>query len=108
MAMDTAAVRTRTTSGAGLWPEGSFATEDALALKGTRRVSVVIPARDEAPTVAGVVAPICAAHGPGPGSGLVDEVLVVDDGSTDGTAFAAVRPVRQCIGSDAASARASR
>ena len=47
------------------------------------RVSVCIPARNEAATVAGVVAPVVAAlDGPEP---LVDEVLVVDDCSLDGT-----------------------
>jgi glucosyl-3-phosphoglycerate synthase len=47
------------------------------------RVSVCIPARNEAATVAGVVVPVVAAsEGPEP---LVDEVIVVDDGSTDGT-----------------------
>lgn len=46
-------------------------------------VSVCIPARDEAATIAGVVAPIvdlaCGVHR------LVDEVIVADDGSMDGT-----------------------
>ena len=47
------------------------------------RVSVCIPARNEAMTVAGVVSPVVAAlEGPEP---LVDEVIVVDDCSTDGT-----------------------
>jgi glucosyl-3-phosphoglycerate synthase len=47
------------------------------------RVSVCIPARNEALTVAGVVSPVVAAlEGPEP---LVDEVIVVDDCSTDGT-----------------------
>jgi glucosyl-3-phosphoglycerate synthase len=47
------------------------------------RVSVCIPARNEAATVAGVVAPVVPAlAGPDP---LVDEVVVVDDGSTDAT-----------------------
>lgn len=47
------------------------------------RVSVCIPARNEAATVAGVVSPLLAAvDGPEP---LVDEVIVVDDGSIDGT-----------------------
>jgi len=47
------------------------------------RVSVCIPARDEAATVAGVVSPVVAAlEGPEP---LVDEIVVVDDCSTDGT-----------------------
>lgn len=47
------------------------------------RVSVCIPARDEAATVAGVVAPVAGLlHGP---HRLVDEVVVADDGSSDGT-----------------------
>lgn len=47
------------------------------------RVSVCIPARDEAATLAGVVGPVAAARrGPDP---LVDEVIVVDDCSTDAT-----------------------
>lgn len=47
------------------------------------RVSVCVPARNEAATVAGVVAPLVdAAQGPEP---LVDEVIVVDDCSTDAT-----------------------
>ena len=68
-------------SGAGLWPARSFTAEDVLALKGTQQVTVVIPAKDEAQTVAGVVGAIRDAHAPGLGSGLVDELLVVDDGS---------------------------
>ncbi len=91
-------------SGRGPWPRGSFTTANVTPLKGAHRVSVVIPARDEAPTVAGVVAPIVAAHGRAGGSGLVDEVLVVDDGSADGTAKAArssgarVRRLRASVG----------
>jgi glucosyl-3-phosphoglycerate synthase len=47
------------------------------------RVSVCIPARNEAATIAGVVLPVVGAlDGPEP---LVDEVIVVDDGSSDGT-----------------------
>ena len=47
------------------------------------RVSVVVPARNEAATVAGVVGPVRPAlDGPRP---LVDELIVVDDGSTDAT-----------------------
>ena len=47
------------------------------------RVSVCIPARNEALTVAAVVSPVVALlDGPAP---LVDEVIVVDDCSTDGT-----------------------
>jgi len=44
------------------------------------RVTVCVPARDEAMTVAAVVAPVAAAL-----AHLVDELIVVDDCSTDGT-----------------------
>ena len=53
-------------------------------------VSVCIPARDEGSTVGSVVRavvqPFLAEHG---GNGLVDEVIVFDDGSTDDTALQA-------------------
>jgi glucosyl-3-phosphoglycerate synthase len=45
------------------------------------RVSVVLPALNEAETVGAVVASVMALHGT-----LVDEVVVIDGGSTDGTA----------------------
>jgi glucosyl-3-phosphoglycerate synthase len=66
---------------------GPFAVDQLRAAKGGRVVTVCIPARDEAATVGAVVAAVADAHGNGPGgSGLVDEVLVVDDGSRDETA----------------------
>jgi glucosyl-3-phosphoglycerate synthase len=61
---------------------GAAALADAFAAAGLT-VSVCIPARDEAATIAGVVTPIvdvlCGVHG------LVAEVVVADDGSVDGT-----------------------
>ena len=51
-------------------------------------VSVCIPARNEARTLGPIVETILASLGPlaaAPGAGLVDEVVVVDDGSSDGT-----------------------
>jgi glucosyl-3-phosphoglycerate synthase len=51
------------------------------------RVSVCLPARDEATTVGAIVAEI-RAHLTGP-RGLVDEIVVVDDGSCDDTAAVA-------------------
>jgi|SRR5579875_345611 len=61
-----------------------------VAGKAGRAVSVCIPAHNEEATVAGVVAAVRLPHvREAGGSGLVDEVIVVDDGSTDATAGAA-------------------
>ena len=59
---------------------------DLVAAKAGRTVTVCVPARNEERTIAAVVGTVLATHGPDRGSGLVDEVLVVDDGSTDDTA----------------------
>lgn len=63
-----------------VWPAPSPA--ELARRKAGRTVSVVIPAKQEAATVAGVVAPLVQELVP---TGLVDEVLVVDGRSTDGT-----------------------
>lgn len=67
----------------------SFPTGMLLDAKGTRRISVVIPARNEESTVADVVSAVAEPHLAGGGTGLVDEILVVNDGSTDATGMAA-------------------
>jgi glucosyl-3-phosphoglycerate synthase len=71
------------------YQHGDFPTGPVLQAKvraGTT-VSVCIPARDESSTVGSVVRavvqPFLAGHG---GNGLVDEVIVLDDGSEDDTA----------------------
>lgn len=61
-----------------------LATHALLAAKGSTRVSVVIPARDEEATVADVVSRIRAAWVEE--VSLVDEVVVMDSDSTDRTA----------------------
>jgi glucosyl-3-phosphoglycerate synthase len=66
---------------------GDFPMGQVLDAKAGRTVSVCIPARDEGSTVGSVVRavvqPFLARTG---GNGLVDEVIVLDDGSSDDTA----------------------
>lgn len=65
----------RRTSHWGDWP-----VDRLLAAKGNLRVSVVLPALDEEPTVGAIVRGVRTLPG------LVDEVVVVDSGSVDRTA----------------------
>ncbi|HEV7207759.1 MAG TPA: glucosyl-3-phosphoglycerate synthase [Mycobacteriales bacterium] len=77
----------RTYDGAG----GPSVAELVAAKTGS--VSVILPARDEAATVGGVVRAIR----PLQAAGLVDELLVLDDGSRDGTAAVAARAGAEVI-----------
>ena len=62
------------------WHEPAWTPEELAAAKGSRTVSVVLPALDEQETVAGVVAAVVPLLGT-----LVDELVVLDSGSTDAT-----------------------
>jgi glucosyl-3-phosphoglycerate synthase len=66
---------------------GEFPAGRVLDAKGDRLVSVCIPARDEGSTVGSVVRAVVQPFlARGGGNGLVDEVIVLDDGSEDDTA----------------------
>ncbi len=58
-----------------------------MAVKGARSISVCLPARNEALTIGPIVSAISSELA-GP-AGLVDEIMVIDDGSTDATATVA-------------------
>lgn len=79
------------TGGPRTFHHSAFVLGRLLAAKGGRSVSVCIPARDEQATVAAVVSAVRRPHvARAGGSGLVDEVVVVDDGSADPAAVAAI------------------
>jgi glucosyl-3-phosphoglycerate synthase len=60
-----------------------YSVGQLVRLKGSHRVSVVLPALDEEPTVGKIVAGV---RNLADRTGLVDEVLVIDSGSADQTA----------------------
>ena len=62
------------------WADPPWTAGELAAAKAGRRISVVLPALDEQDTVAGVVGAVTPLVG-----ALVDEVVVVDSGSTDAT-----------------------
>ncbi|MBY6365655.1 glucosyl-3-phosphoglycerate synthase [Rhodococcoides corynebacterioides] len=63
------------------WSDPQWTVAELVAAKGDRTVSVVLPALDEEATVGAVVSSISPLLG-----GLVDELVVLDSGSTDATA----------------------
>ncbi|MFJ4654608.1 glucosyl-3-phosphoglycerate synthase [Nocardia sp. NPDC088792] len=63
------------------WSEPYWSAEDLIAAKGRRTVSVVLPALNEEATVGNVVEAVRSLP-----DGLVDELVVMDSGSTDATA----------------------
>lgn len=68
-------------------PDVTLSVKELVARKAQDRIVVCIPARNEEATVGAVVATVARAHlAQRGGSGLVDQVLVVDDGSSDATA----------------------
>ncbi len=73
-----------------------FAADDLAAAKGSRRVSVCLPARDEAATVGEIVAEVHRTLVVG--TPLVDEILVLDDHSTDTTAQVAAGAGARVVG----------
>jgi glucosyl-3-phosphoglycerate synthase len=70
--------------GSRTWQDSPWSVPDLVRAKGSRTVSVVLPALNEEATVGGVVASVTPLLGT-----LVDELVVIDSGSTDRTIEAA-------------------
>jgi glucosyl-3-phosphoglycerate synthase len=71
------------------FPADRWSAAELRALKGDQRIAVVLPARNERPTIGAIVRTLRAELVDG--VGLVDEVVVMDSRSTDGTAGLAAR-----------------
>jgi len=90
-------VEMTTGSGIATYDHREFPIGRALELKASHRISVCIPARDESATIVRVVATVVDALQRR--CELVDEVVVVDDGSLDGTASLAARAGARVVSS---------
>jgi glucosyl-3-phosphoglycerate synthase len=75
--------------------------DDLLALKGDTRIAVVIPDLDEEETVGDIVRAMRAALVDAPGGGLVDDLVVLDSGSTDRTGAVAAAAGARVVHRDA-------
>ncbi len=67
------------------WQSPRWSADELVAAKGERTVSVVLPALNEQETVGEVVTAIRPLTEPSRGGSLVDDLVVVDSGSTDRT-----------------------
>ncbi|MGQ0574950.1 MAG: glucosyl-3-phosphoglycerate synthase [Pseudonocardia sp.] len=67
------------------WQTPTWSVPDLVAAKRGRRVSVVLPALDEEQTVGAIVEAIVPLTRTVPAGALVDELVVMDSGSTDRT-----------------------
>src|SRR5688500_9399823 len=80
------------------FPHRAFDARDLAEAKGRRRVSVCMPAKNEEATVGPIVDII--RRDLMDDVALVDEVIVVDDGSTDGTGDAALAAGAKVVTAD--------
>jgi glucosyl-3-phosphoglycerate synthase len=79
---------------------GDFAPESLVAARRGRRISVCLPARDEERTVGAIVSTVREElTSEGGGVALVDQIVVIDDGSDDGTVSAARRAGAEVVSS---------
>jgi glucosyl-3-phosphoglycerate synthase len=89
---------------ARIYGHAEFDAAGLVAAKSGRAVSVCIPARNEATTIGAIVQGIVSTLTLGGGGvPLVDEVVVVDDGSTDGTGAIAAQAGARVVGGDTGS-----